>query len=135
MIKNERQYKISKTKVEQFNSSLSSLQQKIVQSDDPFLKLEYDALQGQMLDLKRELQEYDDLKSGNIPILEFFSIEDLPTTLIKSRIALGLSQKDLAIKVNLQEQQIQRYEQTDYESASLSRLMEIFHALDLEKKN
>ena len=45
---------------------------------------------------------------------------------------MGLSQKDLAEKLGLKEQQIQRYEATDYESASLSRLLEISDALGLK---
>ena len=134
MIKNEKQYKITKVKIKDFAQSISILKQTIDKNPDPFLELERDALLGQVFDLQRELEEYEDLKAGNIPILEFANIEDLPKTLIKSRIALGLSQKDLAGKIGLQEQQIQRYEHTDYESASYTRLGEIFEALALEKE-
>ena len=126
MIKNEKQYKITKMEIKDFAQSISILKQKIDKNPDPFLELERDALLGQAFDLQRELEEYEDLKAGNIPILEFANIEDLPKTLIKSRIALGLSQKDLAGKIGLHEQQIQRYEHTDYESASYTRLGEIF---------
>jgi HTH-type transcriptional regulator / antitoxin HipB len=46
------------------------------------------------------------------------SLNDLPTTLIKARIAAGLTQKDLADKIGVREQQIQRYEANHYNSAS-----------------
>ena len=134
MIKNEKQYKITNAKIKDFAQSVSILDQEIDKNHDPLLELERDALRGQIFDLQRELEEYEDLKAGNIPILEFINIEDLPKTLIKSRIALGLSQKDLAEKMRLQEQQIQRYEHTDYESASYTRLEEVFEALALEKE-
>jgi len=134
MIKNEKQYKITKTKVKRFIESISILEQKFDKTHDAILELERDALRGQVFTLQRELQEYENLRAGKIPILEFASIESLPKTLIKSRIALGLSQKDLAEKIGLQEQQIQRYEHTDYESASYARLEEIFTALELEKE-
>jgi HTH-type transcriptional regulator / antitoxin HipB len=60
------------------------------------------------------------------------SIEDLPTTLIKARIASGLTQKDLAEKIGVQEQQIQRYEANHYGSASFDRLRTIANALKVE---
>ncbi|MDE1765551.1 MAG: ImmA/IrrE family metallo-endopeptidase [Thaumarchaeota archaeon] len=135
MIKNERQYKITRSRVEKFKETLSNFEstKKISPHVDPrFHKLERDALQGQLLTLEREIQEYEDLKTGKIPIMELLTFEDLPTTLIKSRIALGLSQKDLAERIGLPEQQIQRYESTDYESASMSRIKEIINVLQLE---
>ncbi len=60
----------------------------------------------------------------------------MPVGLIRARIALGLTQKQLAERVGLKEQQIQRYEDTDYASASFSRLKEIIEALglDIEEK-
>jgi transcriptional regulator with XRE-family HTH domain len=45
--------------------------------------------------------------------------------------ARGLSQRDLAGKLDLKEQQIQRYESEEYASASLRRLAEVANALNL----
>lgn len=59
------------------------------------------------------------------------TIEQLGEVLISARLAQGLSQKDVAEIVGIQEQQIQRYEQTDYESASLVRLLEVADALNV----
>ena len=50
---------------------------------------------------------------------------------VEARIVAGLSQNDLAERLDLQEQQIQRYEATDYCSASLTRLKEIAKALGM----
>jgi HTH-type transcriptional regulator / antitoxin HipB len=52
--------------------------------------------------------------------------------LIKARIASGLTQKDLAEKIGVQEQQIQRYEANHYGSASFDRLRTIANALKVE---
>lgn len=57
------------------------------------------------------------------------SFDELPQALIKARIALRLSQKDPADRLGIKEQQIQRYESTDYQSASMSRLHDIVQAL------
>ena len=53
----------------------------------------------------------------------------VPQDLIHARIASGLSQKELAERLGMPEQQIQRYEATDYESVSFARIMEIVEAL------
>ena len=67
MIKNEKQCKITKAKIEDFEQAISILEQKIGKSSDAFLELEYDALQGQLFDSRREIEEYEDLKDGNTP--------------------------------------------------------------------
>src|SRR5437867_12931776 len=104
MIKNERQYRITKSQVEKFKESLSNLESKLEEPNvDPrLIKIQKDALKSQLSDLQREIQEYDDLKAGKIPVFDLLSIEDLSTTLIKARIALGLSQKGLAERIGLQ---------------------------------
>ena len=56
-------------------------------------------------------------------------LNDLPQALIRARIASGLSQRELAMRLGLKEQQIQRYEATKYASASLSRVIEVAQAI------
>ncbi|MFQ5652267.1 MAG: helix-turn-helix transcriptional regulator [bacterium] len=52
--------------------------------------------------------------------------------LIQARIARGLTQKELAQKLGLKEQQIQRYEANDYAKASLARLNQIIDVLKVK---
>jgi ribosome-binding protein aMBF1 (putative translation factor) len=59
------------------------------------------------------------------------SFEDFPRVLIQARIAAGMSQRELAERLGLKEQQIQRYEATEYTSASWSRVSEVIRALGL----
>ena len=129
MIKNEKQYKMTKSYFNNFKQTIQSLEKK---ENTPLIQLEKDSLQSQISDLQREIDEYDDLKSGMIPIFELNSIDQLPKTLIKARIALGLSQKKLADLIDVQEQQIQRYESVDYETASIARIKSIAKVLNLE---
>lgn len=65
-------------------------------------------------------------------MLELNSLEALPRALIKARIAAKLSQKDLAERLGLKEQQIQRYEATEYNSANLARVIEVSLALRIK---
>ena len=53
----------------------------------------------------------------------------LPKELIRGRIAAGLTQTQLAQRLGLKTQQIQKYEANDYAMASYTRLMEIAQAL------
>ena len=133
MIKNERQYRITRAQAHRFSQTLDSLKQRSSESEEihPLVaKAQEDAVRSQLSDLENELREYESLKAGNFPTDELSAVDELPTVLIKARIARGLSQKDLAERLGLQEQQIQRYEATDYASASLTRIKEVVGALN-----
>ena len=133
MIKNERQYRI--TPRHRRNDSRRPLLASgnalgRAEGVHPVIaKAQEDALRSQLADLEGELREYESLKAGKFPIDELSVVAELPTVLIKARIAQGLSQKDLAERLGMQEQQIQRYEATDYASASLTRIKEVVSAL------
>lgn len=135
MIKNDRQYRITKSAAARFADSLNRLQSgsvKPVLGVDPLIqRAEQDAIKGQLDDLRADLREYEELASGKIGVLELGSLADLPQALVRARIASGLGHKELADKLGLKEQQIQRYEATDYQQASLSRLLEIANALNV----
>ena len=95
-------------------------------------KAERDALESQVQDLIEQIAQYEALKSGAVETLKARSLEELPSILIKARIASGLSQRKLAEMLGIKEQQIQRYEAENYASANLKRLVEIAGALGLE---
>lgn len=132
MINNERQYRITKTEAERFKRALAELEAKGDAREGIHPRLaqaERDALQSQLDDLSHEMTEYEALKSGSIKVIPVESFEELADGLIKARIAAGLSQKALADRLNLKEQQIQRYESERYASASLERLQEVARAI------
>jgi HTH-type transcriptional regulator / antitoxin HipB len=132
MIQNERQYRITQTKLREFEQNLAS-----IDSPDPSLHPRQivgwtNSYNLTIRQLQQELAEYEQLKSGNIVTFVLGSLNDLPTTLIKARIAAGMTQKDLADKIGVREQQIQRYEANHYHSASFDRLRSIAVALNIE---
>lgn len=135
MIKNERQYKITKSQAIKFRKAIHELEKEPDASSaiHPILrKAQLDAMRSQLDDLEAEIQEFDYLRSGKADIQAIKSIELLPETIIKARIAAGFTYKDLANKLGVQEQQIQRYEASDYKTASLGRLIEIAKILEIE---
>ena len=92
-------------------------------------ELQLDALRGTLGDLEAELTEYDVLHDATL--IDATGIEQLPTALIRARIACGLTQRQLAERVGLHEQAVQRYEASDYSGVSFARLVQIATALDL----
>ncbi|MHC4646017.1 MAG: helix-turn-helix domain-containing protein [Planctomycetota bacterium] len=134
MITNERQYRITNAQLENFRKAIDDFDIKaaIKQAKSKVLaKAELDALRSEYENLSMQLHEYEVLKSGTVETLKASSLEELPTILIRARIAKGLSQRQLADAIGLKEQQIQRYEAEEYASANLSRLGEVARALGL----
>ena len=131
MITNERQYRITKAQADKFADALISVMES--QPDDkihPSLrKAEIDALESQLADLRQQIQEYEQLKSGMPVRFTTESVSEIAKGLIKARVVAGLSQKELADKLGIKEQQIQRYEISEYSGAKLSRIVEVLDAL------
>jgi ribosome-binding protein aMBF1 (putative translation factor) len=132
MIKNERQYRIAKAQAAKFEEALRTFlaeSRNDRRTHPRLIKAQKDAMQSQLESLHRELTEYEDLESGNMPPPDLEYISIVPRDLIRARIASGLSQKELAKRLGMPEQQIQRYEAKEYESVSLARISEVAKVL------
>jgi transcriptional regulator with XRE-family HTH domain len=135
MITNDLQYRTAKTQADRLDRLVTELSDRPIDSNNGEIrrKLEVMAVEGQLQELRGQLTEYDALREGRTPVGELSSLDDLPRLLVRARIAAGLSQRSLAERLGLKEQQIQRYESTDYGSASLSRLRQVAAALSLSE--
>jgi transcriptional regulator with XRE-family HTH domain len=133
MIKNDRQFRIIGGRVERLQRLQDELLERLNDhsADRARTELELKAVRAEARRLQDELEDYTALKEGRGEIGTAESVADLPRLLIRARIAAGLTHADLAKRLRLKEQQIQRYEATDYESASLSRLVEVAGVLNL----
>jgi transcriptional regulator with XRE-family HTH domain len=132
MIKNERQYRITKAEAEKFQGSLEGWDPTPPDGIDPAIHAaQKSALESQLQELKRDIAEYETLRSGRQQVLEVDSFEDFPDALVRARIAAGLSQKELGERLGVKEQQIQKYEATGYSGASLARMTQVVNALGL----
>ena len=88
-------------------------------------------LRSRLGDLEAEVAECDALRQGQITSLEAESIVGIGAALIKARIVRNLTQKELAERLELAEQQVQRYESTQYHGVAAERLQEVADALRL----
>lgn len=135
MIKNERQYRITRMQAERFARTLEGLMNRPEGADGmhPMIaQAQVDAVSSQLADLEAELREYEAVRDGRFEMEALRVVPHLPELLIKARIAQGLTQRELADRLGLKEQQIQRYEATDYATAKWSRIKEVAGALSME---
>lgn len=135
MITNERQYRLTKSQAEKFQQAIENFDAvaKIASGADPrIVHAQLGALETQVFELLEAVKMYEEMRlSGNVPRTAE-GLESLPVLLIKSRIATGLTQKALAERIGIKEQQIQRYEAERYGTASLARIIEVASALGVQ---
>ena len=135
MIKNERQYRITRTQAERFARTLEGLRNRPEGADGvhPMIaQAQVDAVSSQLADLEADLREYEAIREGGFEVEALRVVTDLPELLIKARISQGMTQRELADRLGLKEQQIQRYEATDYATAKWSRIREVADVLSME---
>jgi len=132
MIRNAREYRITKAQLAKFERALMDFDVRPAKHPGVhprLVKAQREALQSQLESLKQELDEYERVRASRRRFVDPAKIADLPQALIRARIAAGISQRELALRLGLKEQQIQRYEATKYASASLKRVIEVAQAL------
>lgn len=137
MIANERQFRITRAQHAKLLEAIRGFDLNAVSrrvGSEILAKAQLDALQSEAESLDAQLQEYSALVSGRVRVLQAQGLAELPQVLIQARIARGLSQRELAEKLGMKEQQIQRYEAEGYAQASLGRLYEVASALGLDIK-
>jgi ribosome-binding protein aMBF1 (putative translation factor) len=133
MIKNEKQYRITKAQVRRFQNALAELagQTRPANISARLWEVQRDAARSQMEDLQKQVEAYERLQLGKSREVVLEAVEDLPKALIRARIASGMTQEGLALRLGLKAQQVQRYEATEYESASFARIRKVVQALGL----
>jgi ribosome-binding protein aMBF1 (putative translation factor) len=129
VITNERQYRITKSWLERFQQGRAGVEDQGANLHPRGRQAFRDQYDSQIEELQAQLAEYEALRSGKVRVLELESLDELPEALIRARIAAGLTQKELARRLRLKEQQIQRYEATRYAGVSLDRIRAVSAAL------
>ena len=132
MITNERQYTIVKKRIADLQSEMAQLDENhrgLTGSDLELARIELASTAGNVARFEEGVAEYEQLRSSPVRVE---NIAGLPTALIRGRIAKGWNQRQLAELLGLKAQQIQRYEATEYASASMKRVMDIASILDLD---
>jgi DNA-binding Xre family transcriptional regulator len=129
MITNERQYLITQAQAAKFREALVAAPAEGLHPKA--LKGMRDGAQSQLAELEEQLAEYEALRDGAVVSFEVDSIAGIGEALVKARIIRNLTHKALAERMDLAEQQIQRYEATRYAGVSIERLQAVADALNL----
>jgi transcriptional regulator with XRE-family HTH domain len=131
MIKSTKQKNKTLKSIEKFEKELAKLKKQDIKQA---VKEAYtNSYLNMITELKKEVEEYDQLVQGNFELPKNVSFIELLKNLTKLRIAKGLSQSDLAEKLGIDRQQINRYEEHDYQTASLDRIKEIMNVLGIQE--
>jgi ribosome-binding protein aMBF1 (putative translation factor) len=133
VIKNEKQYRITKAQVRRFQDAIAELagQARPANISPRLWEAQRQAAQSQMEELQEQVEAYERLLLGKSKEVILDAVEDLPKALIRARIAAGMTQEGLARRLGVKPQQVQRYEATEYESASFARIRKVVRALGL----
>lgn len=132
MIKNEREYKATKSAISSYEIALSNFDilKSIENGVNPVIaNAQRTSFERQIEDLSAQVEAYERIRNGSQTQFTASSISEIGEQLVAARIARGLTQREFAIAAGLKEQQIQRYEKELYSSASLKRLTYLTSAL------
>lgn len=122
MIHNTRQLKSAEKEIDGLQSQIAEIKK----SESPADIFQLFAWKSRLKSLRSDVDEFNELLTKST--LEF-SEKNLYKMITHLRIASGMTQRELAEAIEVQEQQIQRYEQNQYLNASLERVIQIVKVL------
>lgn len=129
MIKNGRERAVTRSWVAKLEDAVARMDPGPQGGMDRILEAERTGMQSRADEMRRDVAEYDALVSGRMPAVDAGDLEGLPETLIKARICLGMTQRELAERMGMREDQVRRHEEAGYESAGCALLLEARAAL------
>ena len=134
MITNELEYRITKAELARFEEGLIAhdAREPSPNVDPGMSQLMRDAITSEIEVLRGQIHHYEQLRDGRITGCEITSLHELPTALIEARIAARLTQRQLAERIGVVEQQIQCWEANEYTGVNLDRLQGIADALGVQ---
>lgn len=94
------------------------------------IKRALDPMRSFHLQLQEEIQSYERLKRGEFEEIQNF--EGLGRLLVALRISQGVSQRELAERLEVHESQVSRDERNEYRGVTLERANRILEALQVE---
>ncbi len=132
MIRNENEYREAVTRLDEeqkrIESQKAELEKMGLSAAD--VKRAIDPIQFFHLQLQVEVESYQRLKRGEFD--EIWNLQGLGQLLISARIARGLTQRQLAEKLGVNESQVSRDERNEYHGVTLDRAARILGLLGVE---
>ncbi len=132
MIRNEAEYLHASARLLEERNRLSEHRARLKEAglDDDEVKRVIDPIESFHLQLREEVESYERLRRGEFE--ELVNLRGLGHLLISLRIAKGISQRDLAKRLDVHESQISRDERNEYFGITLERAIKILDALNVK---
>ena len=135
MIRNENEYQEMVRRLREEQERLVEHKQRLEETglaDDEVKRL-LDPLRSFQEQLSEEVVSYERLKRGEMG--EIRNLHGLGRTLVALRIALGLTQRELAKRLGVHESQVSRDERNEYHAVTVERASRILDALGVELRS
>jgi Helix-turn-helix len=133
MIKNEKQYKITKRKFKELNAQVDKIKKETDQN--PLRnQLILASLNNSKNEIENDILLYESLKKNKEGFLKERLITELPSIITEYKIISGLTQKQFSEILGLKEQQLQRYEADGFKSITFKNLLKFLDLMGLEIK-
>jgi ribosome-binding protein aMBF1 (putative translation factor) len=131
MIRNETEYQEAVARLADEQKRLADHQARLKDAGlkDEEIKRVIDPMESFHLQLKEEVESYERLKRGQFDDLD--NLRGFGHLLIALRIAQGISQRDLAKRLDVHESQVSRDERNEYFGITLERAIKILDALNV----
>jgi len=129
MIRNETEYKEAVDRLAEERGRLAEHRTRLKEAGlaDEEIKRVIDPMESFHLQLQEEVESYERLKRGEFEELD--NLRGLGHLIISLRIAKGISQRDLAKRLDIHESQVSRDERNEYFGITLERAIKILDAL------
>lgn len=135
MIRNESEYQQALSRITQEKHRLAQQRERLQEMGLSKEEIErgMDPLVSFHLQLVEEVQGYERLKRGDLG--DVMNLQGLGRLLVAARIARGLTQRELAARMDVHESQVSRDERNEYHGVTLERASRILDALGVELKS
>ncbi|MDJ0626539.1 MAG: helix-turn-helix transcriptional regulator [Candidatus Caenarcaniphilales bacterium] len=131
MIRTEKEFKETKKRLEETQKVIDAQQNELDKLNLP--QVEKDKAMAPVLyfqeQLEDELNQYERIKQGNLEEFKHLELEYLGKFLIALRISEGISQRELANRLNVSETLVSRDEKNEYYGITTERARKISEAL------
>ena len=129
MIKTDAQRERTRVQIDGFRKALTKAEREASGKRAVAIRGSY---QGMIRQLEGEVGEYDKLKSGKFRLPKLERLDRIAPFIVKLRIAKGVSQVELARRLGVSKQVISRYEENEYQGASIDRIQEMLDAMGVK---
>ena len=134
MIRNEAEYQEASARLADERQRLAEHRARLKEAglSEEEIKRVIDPMESFHLQLNEEVESYERLKRGDVDTL--LNLHGLGRSLVALRIARGISQRELAERLDVHESQVSRDERNDYQGITVERATRVLEALKVQIK-